>query len=102
MPVCGGAQVFLGFLALPLYATGLCVRYALGMRLEQEGRHQMQMTTHHVSGHVVHADARWNNGNSRTGLALAVHLHLLGRPGPCHVVHRDDKQCEHCGQQGGK
>ena len=61
------------------------------------------MTTHHVGGYVVHADAQWRNGNSPTGLALAVHLHRSGagiapelRAGEVHVVHAAGETCEHC------
>ena len=54
------------------------------------------MTTHHVGEFTVHAEQGWNNGNSPTGLAMAVRLHRLGRETPCHVVHAASETCEHC------
>jgi len=59
-------------------------------------------TTHRVGGHVVHAASGWTNGNSPTGLAIAVHLHKLGKSvttdvdGGAHRVHAAGETCEHC------
>jgi hypothetical protein len=55
----------------------------------------VQMTTHHAGGHVVHADAKWNNGNSPVGLALAVRMHEQGKATD-HVVHSAGETCGHC------
>ncbi len=52
-------------------------------------------TTHSVGGYVVHADSKWNNGNSPAGLAMAVHLHKSGATSS-HVVHAPDETCGHC------
>ena len=52
-------------------------------------------TTHHAGGYVVHADSRWNNGNSPVGLALAVRQHERGAATD-HVVHAPGAPCGHC------
>ena len=54
------------------------------------------MTAHSVAGYTVHADGGWRNGNSPTGLALAVHLHKSGAPTPSHVIHAEDAPCDLC------
>jgi hypothetical protein len=56
---------------------------------------QITMTTHKAGGYVIHADARWNNGNSPVGLALAVRQHQRGAASD-HVVHDAGETCDHC------
>ena len=52
-------------------------------------------TTHRAGGYVIHADKRWNNGNSPVGLAVAVRQHKAGIA-TGHVVHSPGDSCAHC------
>lgn len=54
------------------------------------------MTTHKIGAYIVHADAGWNNGNSATGIALAIHIANERGMTTDHVVHALGKTCEHC------
>jgi hypothetical protein len=56
---------------------------------------QVTWTTHKAGAYVIHADERWNNGNSPTGLALAVRQHERGGTSD-HVVHAAGHACGHC------
>jgi len=57
---------------------------------------QPSMTTHRMNGLIIHADRRWNNGNSPVGLALAARAFAAGQPTPSHAVHPASATCEHC------
>ena len=54
------------------------------------------MTKHTVGECIIHADARWNNGNSPVGLMIAAQAFKAGRPTPDHIVHPATETCDHC------